>query len=63
MVRLSKKKSLDYAHLTDVFNLLLISTCHGGCLCSYKKLQDYVFLRRLSAQALIDVIDKVVLKS
>lgn len=47
MVRLSKMKSLDYADLTDVFNILLVSTCHGGRLYSYKKLQHYVFLRRL----------------
>lgn len=47
MLRLSKMKSLDYANLTDVFNMLLMSSCHGGCLYSYQKIQDYVFLRRL----------------
>lgn len=47
MVRFSKIISLHCANLTDVFSMFLASACHGGHLYSYKKLQDYVFLRRL----------------
>lgn len=43
--------------------MLLISSCHGGCLYSYIKLKDYMFRQTVSAQALFNVIDKVVMKT
>lgn len=43
--------------------MVLIASYYGGCLYSYIKLKNYMFLKTASAQTLFHLIDKVVVKS